>query len=209
MGRRRPRPPGARRYAASHRARGHSDPHRRAAARRLPAAYSEARRAHRVREELRSMESDRIAVVVGTCAPSAPTRNELRDGFVVRGTAPVLRGRVTTHGDHRMAMAFGILARCRQRDRDRRTPTAWRCRTPRSGAIFRRHPRGEHAGRTVIAIDGRRHRANRRRRRGWLRLGFRHVDSGSLYRGLTSAMLRRICAPPSGRPTQSCPRANT
>jgi 3-phosphoshikimate 1-carboxyvinyltransferase len=36
--------------------------------------------------------------------------SELEDGFVVRGTRPRLRGTVTTHGDHRLAMAFGILA---------------------------------------------------------------------------------------------------
>jgi 3-phosphoshikimate 1-carboxyvinyltransferase len=35
---------------------------------------------------------------------------ELADGFVVRGSDRPLRGRVETHGDHRIAMAFGVLA---------------------------------------------------------------------------------------------------
>jgi 3-phosphoshikimate 1-carboxyvinyltransferase len=60
-------------------------------------------------EELRVKESDRIAVVVGNLRALGADAEELPDGFVVRGSAPALRGRVVTHGDHRMAMAFGIL----------------------------------------------------------------------------------------------------
>jgi 3-phosphoshikimate 1-carboxyvinyltransferase len=61
-------------------------------------------------EELRVKESDRIAVVVNNLRALGADAEELPDGYVVRGTSPVLRGVVTTHGDHRMAMAFGILA---------------------------------------------------------------------------------------------------
>jgi 3-phosphoshikimate 1-carboxyvinyltransferase len=60
--------------------------------------------------ELRVKESDRIAVVVNNLRSLGADAQELPDGYVVRGTNPVLRGTVTTHGDHRMAMAFGILA---------------------------------------------------------------------------------------------------
>ena len=35
---------------------------------------------------------------------------ELHDGLVVHGHDRPLRGRVRSHGDHRVAMAFGILA---------------------------------------------------------------------------------------------------
>jgi 3-phosphoshikimate 1-carboxyvinyltransferase len=59
--------------------------------------------------ELRVKESDRIAAVVGNLRELGADAEELPDGFVVRGTNPVLRGRVTTHGDHRLAMAFGVL----------------------------------------------------------------------------------------------------
>jgi len=59
--------------------------------------------------ELRVKESDRIAAVVTNLRALGADAEELPDGFVVRGTSPRLRGRVTTHGDHRLAMAFGVL----------------------------------------------------------------------------------------------------
>jgi len=55
-------------------------------------------------------ESDRIAAVVGNLRALGADANELPDGFVVRGSRPLLRGTVTTYGDHRLAMAFGILS---------------------------------------------------------------------------------------------------
>jgi 3-phosphoshikimate 1-carboxyvinyltransferase len=73
------------------------------------AAYAEGETRVTGAEELRVKESDRIAVVVGNLRSLGAEAEELPDGFVVRGTSPVLRGRVVTHGDHRMAMAFGIL----------------------------------------------------------------------------------------------------
>lgn len=60
--------------------------------------------------ELRVKESDRIAAVVGNLRDLGADAEELEDGFVVQGTRPRLRGTVTTHGDHRLAMAFGILS---------------------------------------------------------------------------------------------------
>jgi len=77
------------------------------------AAYAEGETRVTGAEELRVKESDRIAVVVGNLRALGADADELPDGFVVRGTAPVLRGRVVTHGDHRMAMAFGILGTLR------------------------------------------------------------------------------------------------
>ena len=73
------------------------------------AAYAEGETRVTGAEELRVKESDRIAVVVGNLRTLGADAEELPDGFVVRGTSPVLRGRVVTHGDHRMAMAFGVL----------------------------------------------------------------------------------------------------
>jgi 3-phosphoshikimate 1-carboxyvinyltransferase len=73
------------------------------------ASYAEGETRVTGAEELRVKESDRIAVVVGNLRALGADAEELPDGFVVRGTSPVLRGAVTTHGDHRMAMAFGIL----------------------------------------------------------------------------------------------------
>jgi 3-phosphoshikimate 1-carboxyvinyltransferase len=59
--------------------------------------------------ELRVKESDRIAVVVSNLKAIGADAEELPDGFVVRGSGRPLRGRVQTHGDHRIAMAFGVL----------------------------------------------------------------------------------------------------
>ena len=73
------------------------------------AAYAEGETRVTGAEELRVKESDRIAVVVSNLRALGADVEELPDGFVVRGTAPTLRGRVVTHGDHRMAMAFGVL----------------------------------------------------------------------------------------------------
>ena len=73
------------------------------------AAYAEGETRVTGAAELRVKESDRIAVVVGNLRALGADAEELPDGFVVRGSAPTLRGRVVTHGDHRMAMAFGIL----------------------------------------------------------------------------------------------------
>lgn len=59
--------------------------------------------------ELRVKESDRIATVVQNLRAIGADAEELADGFVVRGTDRPLAGRVVTRGDHRIAMAFGVL----------------------------------------------------------------------------------------------------
>jgi 3-phosphoshikimate 1-carboxyvinyltransferase len=59
--------------------------------------------------ELRVKESDRIAAVVANLRAIGVEAEELADGMVVVGSDRPLRGRVATHGDHRLAMAFGIL----------------------------------------------------------------------------------------------------
>jgi 3-phosphoshikimate 1-carboxyvinyltransferase len=60
--------------------------------------------------ELRVKESDRIAALVQALRAVGGEAEELDDGLVVRGSDGPLRGRVVTHGDHRIAMAFGVLA---------------------------------------------------------------------------------------------------
>jgi 3-phosphoshikimate 1-carboxyvinyltransferase len=59
--------------------------------------------------ELRVKESDRIKLVVENLRAVGAEAEELPDGFVVRGTDRPLAGRVLTEGDHRIAMAFGVL----------------------------------------------------------------------------------------------------
>jgi 3-phosphoshikimate 1-carboxyvinyltransferase len=60
--------------------------------------------------ELRVKESDRIAAVVANLRAIGAQAEEHDDGFTVVGSDAPLRGTVRTHGDHRIAMAFGILA---------------------------------------------------------------------------------------------------
>jgi 3-phosphoshikimate 1-carboxyvinyltransferase len=60
-------------------------------------------------EELRVKESDRIAAVVTNLRALGATAEERPDGMRIIGTDHPLKGKVTTHGDHRIAMAFGIL----------------------------------------------------------------------------------------------------
>jgi 3-phosphoshikimate 1-carboxyvinyltransferase len=60
--------------------------------------------------ELRVKESDRIHAVVSNLRTLGAFAEELPDGFRVNGAKVRLRGRVITEGDHRIAMAFGVLA---------------------------------------------------------------------------------------------------
>jgi 3-phosphoshikimate 1-carboxyvinyltransferase len=60
--------------------------------------------------ELRVKESDRIKAIVENLRAVGGEADELPDGFVVHGTGRrPFTGRVVTHGDHRIAMAFGVL----------------------------------------------------------------------------------------------------
>lgn len=60
--------------------------------------------------ELRVKESDRIAVTVANLRALGVAAEELPDGLRVTGNQQPLRGRILTHDDHRIAMAFGVLA---------------------------------------------------------------------------------------------------
>jgi 3-phosphoshikimate 1-carboxyvinyltransferase len=59
--------------------------------------------------ELRHKESDRITALVENLRSLGAEAEELTDGFVVRGSDAPLVGEVRSHGDHRIAMAFGVL----------------------------------------------------------------------------------------------------
>ena len=74
------------------------------------AAYAEGETRVNGAEELRVKESDRISAVVSNLQALGADAEELPDGFVITGSRPRLHGTVVTHGDHRLAMAFGILA---------------------------------------------------------------------------------------------------
>jgi 3-phosphoshikimate 1-carboxyvinyltransferase len=75
------------------------------------AAHAEGKTVIAGAEELRVKESDRIAATVANLRMVGCEAEERPDGMVVVGNDAPLRGRVVTHGDHRIAMAFGILGR--------------------------------------------------------------------------------------------------
>ena len=60
--------------------------------------------------ELRTKESDRIRAMVVNLRAVGVRAEEFEDGLEVEGTDAPLGGRVVTEGDHRIAMAFGVLA---------------------------------------------------------------------------------------------------
>lgn len=60
-------------------------------------------------EELRVKESDRIAVMASGLRALGVTVEERVDGAVIHGS-PLLGGRINSHGDHRIAMAFAMAA---------------------------------------------------------------------------------------------------
>ena len=74
------------------------------------AARAEGETVVRGAAELRVKESDRIRAVVQNLRRIGADAEELPDGFRIRGQDIALAGDVETHGDHRVAMAFGVLA---------------------------------------------------------------------------------------------------
>jgi 3-phosphoshikimate 1-carboxyvinyltransferase len=64
-------------------------------------------------DELRAKESDRITAMVDNLRAIGVEVEERPDGLDVQGTDAPLRGRVQSRGDHRIAMAFGVLGAVR------------------------------------------------------------------------------------------------
>jgi 3-phosphoshikimate 1-carboxyvinyltransferase len=58
--------------------------------------------------ELRVKESDRLAVVAHHLAAMGAEVVETPDGMVIHGGRPLRGVRLSSHGDHRIAMAFAI-----------------------------------------------------------------------------------------------------
>ncbi|MCU0649082.1 MAG: 3-phosphoshikimate 1-carboxyvinyltransferase [Gemmatimonadaceae bacterium] len=158
--------------------------------------------------ELRAKESDRIAVMVENLRAIGVDAEELPDGLIVRGPSARLVGRVSTHGDHRIAMAFGVLAA--RPDAaisidvpgcvDVSYPSFWGdlatvTASTRATAVHFATVSGALRSHFVIAIDGPAASGKSSTAR-WVaeRLGLRHVDSGALYRALTALAHREFGA---------------
>lgn len=77
----------------------------------IAAIAARARGTTRIRgaEELRVKETDRIAAMVEGLRAVGVQVEEHADGMDIAGTTVPLRGVVRTFGDHRIAMAFGVL----------------------------------------------------------------------------------------------------
>ena len=155
--------------------------------------------------ELRVKESDRITAVVNNLRAIGADAEELPDGMIIRGHNRPLAGRVTTHGDHRLAMAFGILAALPGNEIviddpacvEVSFPSFWRELAEAIGPLARAVDSLTSSGanvssdRLVIAIDGPA-ASGKSSTSQWVaqKLGVRHVDSGAFYRVLTALGIR-------------------
>lgn len=171
--------------------------------------------------ELRVKESDRLAALAQNLRAVGVRAEELEDGLEIQGTDRPLEGVVRAFGDHRIAMAFAVLAalpgnRIRIADPevvDVSFPGFWEllgavasCAEGESaggasaGAAAKRTERrggGPMPARgPIVTIDGPAGSGKSTTARAVARrLGFRHLDSGALYRALTFALLDAGIAP--------------
>jgi 3-phosphoshikimate 1-carboxyvinyltransferase len=149
-------------------------------------------------QELRVKESDRIRAVVANLRAIGVQADELPDGFAVTGGTHPLAGTVVTHGDHRLAMAFGVLAALPGNALALDDPGCvavsypgfWEELTRLTGASVRTAVRKSVAPTAppaplVIAIDGPA-ASGKSSTAQWVarELGVHHVDSGAFYRAV-------------------------
>ena len=154
--------------------------------------------------ELRVKESDRIKVLVENLRTVGVEAEELKDGMEIVGTDRPLTGRVPSHHDHRIAMAFGILGAVPGNRIEVEKPGVadvsfrgfWEClRRLTSDPEIRRGSLGERGGKgtrgLVITVDGPAGSGKTTTAKEVAkRLNFRHLDSGALYRAMTFALLQ-------------------
>ena len=146
--------------------------------------------------ELRVKESDRLAALAVNLRRIGVRVEELPDGLVIEGTRRSLAGRVECFHDHRIAMAFGVLGASPDCDilvddpgvADVSFPGFWRLLT-RVTDEARRHS-GDPGRCTVVVIDGSAGAGKSTTAAAVAaRLGFRHLDSGAIYRAVTLGLL--------------------
>ncbi|NNM34388.1 MAG: (d)CMP kinase, partial [Gemmatimonadetes bacterium] len=146
--------------------------------------------------ELRHKESDRIRAMVENLRAVGASVEEMEDGLVVEGSDAPLVGHVRTLGDHRIAMAFGVLGQLpgnqitidEPASADVSFPGFWTLLATAAGKGSTMS-QGVRAG-PVVTIDGPAGSGKSTTAREVARrLGLRHLDSGALYRGLTVALL--------------------
>lgn len=175
--------------------------------------------------ELRVKETDRIRALVENLRALGVDVEELEDGLVLEGIERNLFGRVRSYGDHRIAMAFGVLGALPGNEIEIDEPAVASVSFPgfwdllehlRRDRLVLEGPGGSGAGggepegpaRTldsradgedargegtpppVVTLDGPAGSGKSSTAREVARrLGYRHLDSGALYRALTFALL--------------------
>ena len=161
--------------------------------------------------ELRVKESDRLTALAVNLRRIGVEVEELPDGLEIEGTHRPLSGVVECFGDHRIAMAFGVLGQtpgCDVRVDDPLVsevsfPGFWELlakvgkaappyRAPGSGggATGAGGSGRAVAGCMVVAIDGSAGSGKSTTAASVAaRLGFRHLDSGAIYRAVTLGLL--------------------
>lgn len=161
--------------------------------------------------ELRVKETDRIHALVRNFRTLGVDVEELDDGLVIEGSPDPLRGAVRAYDDHRIAMAFAVLGAAPGNEIridepgvvDVSFPGFWQILERAAGAggpakAARVDSDTASAGSTrpraepVVTVDGPAGSGKSSTARAVAkRLGFRHLDSGALYRALTFALLER------------------
>ncbi|HEY0931965.1 MAG TPA: 3-phosphoshikimate 1-carboxyvinyltransferase [Gemmatimonas sp.] len=172
--------------------------------------------------ELRVKESDRIRAVVENLRTLGVDAEELPDGMRITGNRTPLRGHVITHGDHRLAMAFGVLGAIPGNEItiddphcvDVSYPRFWEDLAQATGsapsaavASAASASAGSEAlaatasAPLVIAIDGPA-ASGKSSTAQWVaqQLGVRHVDSGAFYRAITFLALETCGEPEAWQP---------
>ena len=143
--------------------------------------------------ELRVKESDRLSVLARTLETLGVPVEERPDGLAITGRTGRLRGAVETRGDHRIAMAFGVLGAAGNAELTIDDPGCADVSFPgfdEALAPFRARAaarsRGGAPPSRIIAVDGPAASGkSTTARRVAERLGFVHVNSGLLYRAIT------------------------
>jgi 3-phosphoshikimate 1-carboxyvinyltransferase len=148
--------------------------------------------------ELRVKETDRIRAMVENLRALGVEADEMPDGLEVQGSDRPLHGTVRSFGDHRIAMAFGVLGALPGNEIEVLGSEVVGVSFPDFWGFLAEASRawGTSAGGAgssispVVTLDGPAGSGKSTTAREVARrLGYRHLDSGALYRALTYALI--------------------
>lgn len=169
----------------------------------VAAARAEGTTEIRDARELRVKETDRIRALTLNLRAVGVEVEELEDGLVIQGGDHPLHGRIRAFGDHRIAMAFGVLGALPGNRIEVDDPRVVDVSYPGFWQQLRelRERRGTPSGgpgsvspvsrpRPVVTLDGPAASGKSSTAQAVARvLGFRHLDSGALYRAAALALV--------------------